>query len=258
LIIDTGASHSVLDTKRAASFGVMPAGADSPYGQTTYLNGQPCRVGVINSLKAGRMDFGNGPIALFDLGSGGHSLIGERLAGFGADGVLGSDIMTRYKAIINCRSQSIFFKVDSSQHAHLSQFLLSDHFTKIPMREEANRAFTVPCSVNGRPSRLLVDTGAFITTFNQASAKTLGISYRGTRASGRFADGVARPISVGKFKHFAIGDFQVPPQNFGVTVLPDFALHHGTSEVDGLLGVELLAFHHQGIIDFEGMNLFLK
>ena len=65
LVVDTGAGYSVLEAGRARSLGVSPVGADSPFGQFTNLNGESYRVGYINSLRAGAMDFGSGPIALF-------------------------------------------------------------------------------------------------------------------------------------------------------------------------------------------------
>ena len=61
LVVDTGAGYSVLEAGRAHSLGVSPVGADSPFGQFTNLNGERYRVGYINSLRAGTMDFGSGP-----------------------------------------------------------------------------------------------------------------------------------------------------------------------------------------------------
>src|SRR5947207_14559045 len=65
LVVDTRAGSSVLEAGRARSLGVSPVGADSPFGPFTNLNGESYRVGYINSLRAGAMDFGSGPIALF-------------------------------------------------------------------------------------------------------------------------------------------------------------------------------------------------
>src|SRR5207248_1816121 len=64
-VVDTGAGYSILDAGRAHSFGVSPVGANSPYGEFANLNGVRYRVGFLNSLRAGAMDFGSGPMALF-------------------------------------------------------------------------------------------------------------------------------------------------------------------------------------------------
>src|SRR5205085_8155542 len=115
LVVDTGAGYSVLDAGRARSLGVSPVGSDSPFGEFTNLNGERYRVGYINSLRAGAMDFGSGPMALFTPAKA-HAAEASRLNGDNDDGVLGADILTRYKAVINCFTKTIFFKADSSAH----------------------------------------------------------------------------------------------------------------------------------------------
>jgi hypothetical protein len=173
------------------------------------------------------------------------------------DGVLGADILLRHKAVINCRTRFIFFKVDWSRPLQLARFALSQKFTKVPLRQEENGAFTMPCSIAGQSGRLLVDTGAFITTFNEAVLKSRGIALQSTRAAARFTNGVARQISVGQINNLTIGDFKAPPAKFGAAVLPSFALEQGHTRIDGIVGIDLLFSSHT-IIDFDSMSLFLK
>jgi predicted aspartyl protease len=255
-VVDTGAGYSILDADRAHSLGVSPVGSDSPYGEFTNLNGMRYRVGYLNSLRAGAMDFGSGPMALFqpaDTDAG----LDSRLNGENADGIIGADILTHYKAVINCYTRTIFFKTSSSEHLHVARFAASQNFIKIPLREEVSRAFTIPASINSHPCRLLVDTGAFITAFDLKRAKELGLSFTATRMNGSFADGISRRVAVGKVVNLKIGDYQVPPQQLAASVLPDFALDQGQAKIAGILGMELLAASH-GIIDFESMSLFVK
>jgi len=255
-VVDTGAGYSILDAGRARSLGVSPVGANSPYGEFANLNGVRYRVGFLNSLRAGAMDFGSGPMALFQPADADGGL-NSRLNGENADGIIGADILTRYKALINCYTKTIFFKTSSSEHLHVARFAASENFIKIPLREEVSRAFTIPASINGHPCRLLVDTGAFVTTLDLRHAKEFGLSFTGTRMNGSFADGISRQVAIGKVAHLKIGDYQVPPQKLAASVLPDFALEQGEAKIAGILGMELLAVSH-GIIDFESMNLFVK
>jgi len=255
-VVDTGAGYSILDAGRAHSFGVSPVGADSSYGEFANLNGVRYRVGYLNSLRAGAMDFGSGPMALFQPADADGGL-NSRLNGENADGIIGADILTRYKALINCYTKTIFFKTSSSEHLHVARFAESKNFIRIPLREEVSRAFTIPASINGHPCRLLVDTGAFITTFDLKSTKEFGLSFTGTRMNGSFADGVSRQVAIGKVGNLKIGDYQVPPQKLAASMLPDFALDQGQAKIVAILGMELLAVSH-GIIDFESMSLFVK
>jgi predicted aspartyl protease len=134
---------------------------------------------------------------------------------------------------------------------------LSEKFTKVPLRQEENGAFTVPCSIHGQAGRLLVDTGAFVTTFNEGAVRSLGIASQPTHASARFTNGVVRQVSIGQINDLTIGDFKVPAAKFGVSVLPNFALQQSNTRINGILGMDLL-FNCHGILDFDSMNLFLK
>jgi predicted aspartyl protease len=254
--VDTGAGYSILDAGRAHSLGVSAVGADSPYGEFANLNGVIYRVGFLNSLRAGAMDFGSGPMALFQPANE-DAALNSRINSENEDGIIGADILTRYKAVINCYTKTIFFKTGSSEHLHVARFAASQNFIRVPLREEVSRAFTIPASINGHPCRLLVDTGAFITTFSLKRAKEFGLSFTATRMSGSFADGITRRVAIGNVANLKIGDYQVPPQNLAASVLPDFAVDQGQAKIGGILGMELLVASH-GIIDFDSMSLFVK
>jgi hypothetical protein len=125
------------------------------------------------------------------------------------------------------------------------------------LRREENGALTVPCSIRGQPARLFVDTGAFLTIFDQAFLKSVGIPIEATRVSAHFAPGASRKVSAGQINDLKIGDFKMPPKKFGVTTLPNFTLRQGSARVSGILGMDML-YDCYGIIDLDGMNLFLK
>ena len=248
LLVDTGSNQVILDA--AESFGVRPSQRDLHYIQFTRINGQLLPVGFTQSLIAGGMNFGSTPVALRDSS---HSDTGHARV----DGVLGLDLLTRYKAVINCRTKLIFLKVDRTRQVDLSSVALAEKFTKIPLQREKNGALTVPCSIHGQPARLLVDTGAFITIFQEAFLKSVGIPVEATRVSAHFARGAARKVSAGKINDLKIGDFKTPPAKFGVTALPNFTLLQRSAGISGILGIDTL-YNYHAIIDLDGMNLFLK
>ena len=250
LLVDTGANQIILDAGAAESFGVRPSQRGLRYIRFTEINGKMLPVGFAQSLTAGSMNFGSSPVALrnssqWDAGNSGLA------------GVLGLNILTRHRAIINCRTKFVFFKVDQARQAHLASVALSEKFTKVPLQREENGDLTVPCSIHGRPARLLVDTGAFVTTFNEAFVNSLGIALQPTRASARFTNGMGRKINAGQINDFRVGDFKVPSAKFGVAALPNFALQQGNTKISGILGMDTLYICH-GIIDLDSMNLFLK
>ena len=256
LMVDTGADQIIIDASAAASFDVRPSQRRLRYIRFTEINGQILPVGFAQSLTAGSMNFGSNPIALRNSSTNGISNRVEAVNP-GVDGFFGSDILIRHKAVINCRTKLIFFKVDRSRPLQLASLALSEKFTRIPLRREKNGAFTVPCSIHRQAGRLLLDTGAFVTVFDEGLLKSFGIALQPTRISAHFTSGVARKISAGQVNDLTIGDFRVPPEKLGAAVLPNFALEQGTARINGILGIDLLFTCH-GIIDFDGMDLFLK
>jgi predicted aspartyl protease len=250
LLVDTGASQIILDADTAESFGVLPSQRGLRYIRFTQINGQQLPVGFAQNLTAGSMNFGSSPVALRHSM---HSGTGKARV----DGVLGLDILLRHKAVINCRTKLVFFKVDQARQTNISSVAALQEFTTVPLRREENGVLTVPCSIHGESARLLVDTGAFVTTFDETLFKLLGIASKPTPLSAHFASGPAQRISAGQINDLKIGNFKVPPEKFGAAVLPDFALRQGATRISGILGLDTLYICH-AIIDLDSMNLFLK
>jgi len=262
LLVDTGSNQLILNAEAAESFGVRPSqraqAVPRPtfqafrYVRYTEIGGELLPVGFVQNISAGGMNFGG---TLVTLRGSTHSASGTG-AGH-VDGVLGLDILLRHKALINCRTKLVFFKVDQNRRINLGSVAASEKFTRVPIRREENGALTVPCSVRGQSTRLLVDTGAFVTILHKSFAASLGLASEPTRITAQFARGGSKKISAAKLNDFTIGAFKVPPDKFGVVPLPQFALQQGSSKIGGILGMDTLYICH-AIIDLDGMNLFLK
>ena len=250
LLIDTGSNQLILDAEAAESFGVTPSQRGLRYIRFTKIQGESLPVGFVQNISAGSMNFGS---SLVTLRKSSHA--DARNAGF--DGVLGLDILFRHKAVINCRTKLVFFKVDRNRPINVASIAASEKFTRIPIQREENDALTVPCSIRGQPVRLLVDTGAFVTMLHEPFVKSLGLASEPTRISAQFGRGASKRINAAKMDDLNIGAFKVPPKKFGVAPLPQFALQQGSSKIAGILGMDTLYICH-AIIDLDGMNLFLK
>jgi len=250
LLVDTGASQLILDAETAVSFGIRPSQYGLRYIRFAQINGQDLPVGFAQNITAGAMNFGS---RLVTLRSSSHSDSGTGHV----DGMLGLDILLRHKAVINCRTKLVFFKVDQGRGINLSAVASYGKFTRIHLQREPNGALIVPCLIRGQPTFLLVDTGAFVTTFHESFVKSLGIASEPTRISAQFAGGAPKRISAAKINDLNIGAFKAPPEKFGVAPLPQFALQQGTSKIAGILGMDTLYFCH-AIIDLGSMSLFLK
>ncbi len=262
LLVDTGSNQLILDAEAADLFGVRPSQRAQAVARQTFqafryiryaqINGELLPVGFVQNVSAGGMNFGS---SLVTLRGSSHSGSGTGVGH--VDGMLGLDVLLRHKALINCRTKFVFFKLDQRRRINLGSAAASEKFTRIPIQREENGALTVPCSVRGQPTRLLVDTGAFVTILDESLVKSVGLATEPTRISAQFARGTAKRISAAKIDDLNIGAFKVPPDKFGVASLPQFALQQGSSKIAGVLGMDTLYSCH-AIIDLDSMSLFLK
>jgi predicted aspartyl protease len=250
LLVDTGSNQLILDAEAAELFGVRPSPRGLLYIRSTKIQGQSLPVAFVQNMSAGSMNFGS---SLVTLRRSSHA--DSASADF--DGVLGLDILFRHKALINCRTKLVFFKVDQARRINLGSVAASEKFTRVPIQREETGALTVPCSIRGQPMRLLVDTGAFVTILHEGFAKSLGLAAEPTRISAQFGPGASKRINAATLDDFNIGVFKMPPEKFGVAPLPQFALQQGSSKIAGILGMDSLYTYH-AIIDLDGMGLFLK
>ena len=250
LLVDTGSNEIILDANAAESFGVRPSQRGWRYIGFTQVSGHMLPVVFVQSLTAGDMNFGSSPAVLH------HSSVSGTGKGR-VDGVLGLQTLFRHKAVINCRTKFVFFKIDHARQTNLVAAALSAKFARVSLQREASGALTVPCSIRGQSARLLVDTGAFVTTFSEAFFRSLGIASEPTRVSAHFSGGATQQMNAGRINDLMIGDFKVPPGKFGAAALPRFALRQGNTRISGILGIDTL-YKCSAIIDLDSMNLFLK
>ena len=250
LLVDTGSNQLILDAEAAELFGVRPSPRGLLYIRSTKIQGQTLPVGFVQNISAGSMNFGTSLVTLRRTSHGDAAR-----AAF--DGVLGLDILFRHKALINCHTKLVFFKVDQTRRINLGSVAASEKFTRVPIQREETGALTVPCSIGGQPTRLLVDTGAFVTILHENFVKSVGLAAQPTGISAQFGRGASKRISAAKLDDFNIGAFKMPPEKFGVAPLPQFALQQGSSKIAGILGMDTLYSCH-AIIDLDGMGLFLK
>jgi predicted aspartyl protease len=250
LLVDTGSNQLILDAEAAQVFGVRPSQRGLRYIRFAKIQGQSLPVGYAQNISAGSMNFGSNPVTLR---RSSHS----DAANAGVDGVLGLDILFRHRALINCRTKLVFFKVGQARQINVGSVAASEKFTRVPIQREENGALTVPCLIRGQPTRLLVDTGAFVTILHESFVKSLGLASEPTQVTAQFARGASKRISAVKIDDLNIGAFKVSPEKFGVAPLPQFALQQGRSKIAGILGMDTLYICH-AIIDLDGMGLFLK
>src|SRR5437016_9064446 len=113
LLVDTGSNEIILDADAAESFGVRPSQRGWRYIGFTEIGGQLLPVGFVQTLTAGAMYFGSSPVVL-------RNSIRSGTGNGHVDGVLGLHVLRRHKAVINCRTRLVFFKLDRTRQTNFS------------------------------------------------------------------------------------------------------------------------------------------
>ena len=272
LLLDTGAPQTLLDTRfyqgaRSQAGAVSAAQLPPEIPRKGKANGQPAEIGSI-SMTAGAMNFGRGPVVVTDL----SEELGQynNLHRIGSvSGLLGEDILHRYNALIDWGRRGVYFNTDPSKRMNPGRAFVSNGWTAVPMSATSGRHFTVSCTVDGKPVRLIVDTGAQFTSFNKDTIPLDIIYNRDTRGSmARLGSTEGTALMVGsassmypaRVQRLKIGSYEVQDAIVAVQKIPEGFLREqseGEGPVLGFLGDEVLASNN-AIIDISGSTLYLK
>lgn len=113
LIVDTGASRTVFDKTRMEQ--LFPSQAiEHSNALTTGLgtNSFPGATAKLSSLRLGDLKINNLPVLVLDLSHVNASYVALGFEPF--DGVLGSDIMLEYNALIDFQASMLHFNIEES------------------------------------------------------------------------------------------------------------------------------------------------
>ena len=263
LLVDTGADVSFIRRDRAQAFGIAI--------QTSEVRrrGRSFPLGSVASLTVGPAQLGSTTVALADASQFGGTAPGQRAA----DGVLGLDLLRRYRAIINCHTRELFLKTRPGAALELRAATAASGHTRIPLEQTRRGGITARCAIHGHRGKLLVDTGAFVTGFDDDGLRGRGIAMRPSTLTTRGIDGQVRPVQLAEITNLTIGSIRIAPQTFAVIDLygkkKPLRTYTGVGQVEyyrpfpaadrilGVLGNELLD-QHRAIIDFGTLSLFMK
>ncbi len=257
--VDTGAPVTALNLDSRQFFKINPVPVNAVgIPSTIRIGGEPIGIGIVESFEAGGMNLGLRPVALVNLSRINEAklfLNGKRRP---MDGLIGADLLLDRGGVLNYRTQQLFLRTGKDALNYLADKLPSAGFTRIPMEFDQGH-FTVPCGIEGRQYRLVVDTGAFITLVDRGLMSRQGISGVRTLLTGETINGNKHPVFAAEFRQFSIGGISLPYRAVGVTDLSEA----WTRRVDrrpplvGLLGGEILA-ENSAIIDLENLSLYLS
>lgn len=273
LILDTGAYATVLDSHFYQGVHSRPGGVNADelppeLQQKVSANGEKAEVGYISSMTAGAMNFGKGPVVVTDL-SRLLNQVNRLQQGGTVGGLLGEDILHKYSALIDWRRRGVYFNTDPAKRMNVARAFVSAGWTAVPMSPTNGRHYTVQCTIEGKPVRLLVDTGAEFTSlrsdimplpiiYNRDTGRSMvHLASTGMAMSMIGMDSIANPV---RLEHWKIGDYEIARSTVLANKFPATFGHEqsaGEGPLLGVLGAEVLAANN-AVIDVAGSALYLK
>jgi predicted aspartyl protease len=259
LLVDTGAPLSAVAIDRAAHFGMDPVSAKSKIPSRLNINGAFNAMSIARSLRLGALNLVDEAMVLIDFAYLRQSTNDKNDQKRESDGILGTDILSPLKAVLDYDRMLLILKLD--QRASGPTPGVNFHgFRRVRMRESEGYNLYVDGAVNGTKARLMVDTGAFATLLHSQFVLRMKIPLRQTQFRSVGVNLAQSRVRLANITRFSIGSMDMQSHRVGVINLQGL-IHGGLLDasppVAGLLGSEMLQRYH-AIIDFGTNSLYMK
>lgn len=255
--VDTGAPVSAIAQSRRAYFGLSPIGATAGIPSRVQINGGFANVVVAKQLRLGGLTLIDEPLVAIDLSS--SSRAAKLLNEPAIDGILGVDVLFATRALVDCSAPMLVLNTDPKSQKNAPGFRKAGS-QRIPFYVSEGYNLYVNSTINGRASKMMVDTGAFTTLLHQRFVRQMKVPTRSTPYTSAAINLKQRGVHVAHIKKLSIGAINLTGKDVGVIDLEGLVqngLLDGTPPVAGLLGAEILR-SHSGVIDFGSRSLYLN
>ncbi len=254
--VDSGAPVTAIASNRREYFRLTSLPTASKLPNRLQINGAYNNVSMIKNLRLGGLNLMDEPVVVVNLGSASRAarMVEEQQI----DGILGADILFPTKAVLDCKRQLLVLNLDPDLPGHAPGIDYRG-FKAVPMQVSEGFNLYVNATINDRPARLMVDTGAFATLLHRPFVRSMRIPTRQTQYSSAAVNLKQRGVDVARIRKMSVGSIDIVGREVGVIDLEGLihnGLLEGTPPVAGLLGAEILDRHH-GIIDFGTRTLYL-
>ena len=257
LTVDSGAPVSAIALDRREYFRLKPTTAESKLPARVQINGAFNSVAIARKLRIGGLTLVDEPVVTVDLGYSARAT--RRVHEKEIDGIIGADILFPTRAVLDCERQLLILKTDPQILGSVPGFDRRG-LRAVPIQVSDDYNLYVNGSVNGKPAKLMVDTGSFATLLHRSFVRRMRIATRETQFSSSAVNLKERGVRVALIRKLSVGSVDIFGKEVGVIDLEGLihdGLLQGSPPVAGLLGAETLRTHH-GIIDFGTRTLYLR
>ena len=260
LTVDSGAPVSAIALNRREYFRLKPTAAESKLPARVQINGAFNSVAIARELRIGGLTLVDEPVVTVDFGYSARAT--RRLHEQEIDGIIGADILFPTRAVLDCERQLLILKTNPEVFGSVPGFDRRG-LRAVPIQVSDDYNLYVNGSVNGKPARLMIDTGSFATLLHRSFVRRMRIATQQTPYSSSAVNLKERGVRVARIRKMSVGSVDIIGKDVGVIDLEGL-IHErlleprdGGAPVAGLLGAETLRSHH-GIIDFGTRTLYLR
>lgn len=255
--VDTGAPVTAVAASRRAYFGLKPVQPGLGIPSRVEINGTFSSVVTAKTLRIGGLTLVNEHLVAIDLSNSANAA--KQFKEKAIDGILGVDVLFATKAVLDCQAPMLILNSDPKSQRSATG-VNRPGSQRIPFQVSDGQNLYVSSAINGRASKLMLDTGAFATLLHQPFVRRMKIPMRETRYTSAAVNLKQRGVHMAHIRNFSVGNLNLLGKDVGVINLEGLVhgpLLDGSPPVAGLLGAEILRNHH-GVIDFGARCLYLK
>ena len=178
------------------------------------------------------------------------------------DGLLGTDVLRRCGAILDCGHQMLYLGPNGASAAasqSIAAFLADRGFARVPMHLSRNGKYEVAATINGHATQLIVDTGSSFTLLGRQVSVAAGVFSAPVRLAYFTGGNHLEPLSSATVKELAIGHFRLENADVNVANISEAVLRSSVAgdANSGLLGIDELSMNF-AVIDFGTSMLYLR
>ena len=261
MMIDTGAQVTALNETTYRPL-LLVAARTLPAGlpRAMSLNGTRIPLAEAPDLRVGPSNLGAVPVCMVpgrDLSDPDRHGAKGRVY----DGLVGENVLRHYNAVIDCARLALYLNLDPAKKLTLTKSFERAGWTSIAMTDTGHH-FLVPCTINGRRFRLVVDTGAPFTNLDLHLLGPAQVGSRELGVRGGMLATSAEKVSLVELDRLQIGGYTATGVHMTATShsLKAFggAHDHAPDEpILGLLGGDILA-SNRAVVDLGSRTLYLK
>src|ERR1700681_560624 len=206
LTVDSGAPVSVIALNRREYFRLNPTTAESKLPARVQINGAFNSVVIARELRIGGLTLVDEPVVTVDLGYSARAA--RHVHEQEIDGIIGADILFPTQAVLDCERQLLILKTDPEVMGRVPGFDRRG-LRAVPIQVSDDYNLYVNGSVNGKPAKLMVDTGSFATLLHRSFVRRMRIATRETQFSSSAVNLKERGVRVALIRKLSVGSVDI-------------------------------------------------